>query len=117
MFACNDHRNGSFAHEITAVEFRCGDHHLSLMSRGYPAYFEWFEPYKCIVGGQMVECSRICQWVGNWCWDSCLTSKEYVRLIAQQLAQRDWVHESGSQLMWDWFESVREEVDEFCHDE
>lgn len=119
MFCCNDPDNGGMTNRVEAVEFGIGrgnfefgtdfldDHDLQIC--GPSLTFRWLDSGKRFrLGRRTFSCEGYRPYVGNWCWDACFVGTNTVRLAAELLKGRKWSPESGSEILWNWWEKIAE---------
>ena len=110
--ACNSHENGSFTGQSGSFNFERDDEELTL--EGPDVEFIWAEspgpivPSHLLIGGEIFECNRIREWVGNWCWDSCdIANNDFLRILVF-LAARGYTPTIGSTELFSFYELIQE---------
>lgn len=102
-FACNDHRDGSFAGKVNAAAFREND----LESPGmadvkFTANEEFIRIHRRtfkIIGRSY--------WVGNWCWDSFRMTRAEAKKLLAHLRKNDWQCTGGRVHFGNWWDKGR----------
>lgn len=116
MVACNDYRNGMFCGRVSAIEIGAGrgnfeystdyldDYELDLAACGAEPTFRWLGNDGFKLSRWTFPCAGIRQWVGNWCWDACFVDRDVIRRLMPILKRLDFQPESGTTLLWEWFD-------------
>ena len=115
-FACNHHTNGQAQGFVENVRIGIGrgnfdfgtdfldSHEIELY--GDRVSFRWLTDTRFKLSRYGYSCRDMKEWVGNWCWDACLVSREVVLCVARVLKAKGWRPESGTEFMCRWWERL-----------
>lgn len=110
--ACNSHENGSFIGQTDSFNFERGNEELTL--EGPSLEFIWCgsaEQRELLIEAESFDCKRICEWVGNWCWDSCHISNNDFLKILTLLATKGYSPTTGNTELFSFYKSISERAD------
>ena len=112
MIACNDHRNGHFCGRADAFQMvPRGSHDASMELDGPPVAIRFEREYCRRTGvnhfvriaNNKFAIRSHSEWVGNWCWDSVMMSRDDVRWLCRILKRKQYHCNCAPEMLYRWF--------------